>query len=516
MDPELIHSMENLQFTAAETESVVVEPPCEVGDPGLCLVGSVISSKAVNGDSVCRIFRSVWKSKNVSEILELRPNFFLIKSVEKAAREMILKLRPWTVHDDLFSIEPYNPEWRAADFNFTSMVIWVRVYQLQLRAMNGTMGLHLGGTIGRAIGVDHRVEGGNLGEFLRIHVSIDITKPLRRCVMLGNGQGQKPSSCPLKYERLPRFCYFYGLLGHDLATCSTKPTDLDIRKLQYGSWLRVTVQKPLAGSRKKQGIEYFASNGEAVVDSGGYEGETPPAGSRHTAGSNSAEKVGVMDEVAVNESSGSRVGASNDTSPPVTASTKGGFASPTPADTEASACAAGTFSCSTTVEPNAAVLDGCQPVDAEAVLDGCHVDEVPNPVLHIADTELVAFKQAAEIVALLLSKPLVNNSKPLLPKQVVGSTEPGLPKLLIVDIELVLPKQAVVMENSTVGVTLTQAKHSLQGKYEVCTPFQPKRTRLHSPGSLSLSASDSKITGMSSLNSLTEVAEVAGQLRRTS
>ncbi|KAL4297003.1 hypothetical protein GQ457_12G013540 [Hibiscus cannabinus] len=479
MDPELIHSMENLQFTAAETESVVVEPPCEVGDSGLWLAGSVISSKAVNGDSICRIFRSVWKSKKVSEILELRPNFFLIKPVEKAAMEMILKRRPWTVHDDLFSIEPYNPEWRAADFNFTGMVIWERVYQLPLRAMNGTMGLNLGGTLVRAIGVDHRVEGGNLGEFLRIRVSIDITKPLRRCVMLGNGQGQKPSPCPLKYERLPRFCYFCGLLGHDLATCSTKPTDLDIRKLQYGSWLRVTVQKPLAGSQKKQGIEYFASNGEVAVDSGGYEGETPPAGSRHTAGSNSAEKVGVMDEVAVDESSGSRVGASNDTSPPVTASTKVGYASPTPAGTEGSACAAGTFSCSTTVEPNAtvdplvpkhvdagAVLDGCQPVDAGAVLDGCHVDEVPNPVLPIADTELVAFKQAAENVAPLLSKPLVNNSKPLLPKQIVGSTEPGLPKLLIDDIEPVLPKQAVVMENSAMGVSLTRAKRSLQGKYE--------------------------------------------------
>ncbi|KAL4296049.1 hypothetical protein GQ457_12G013320 [Hibiscus cannabinus] len=232
MASELVYSMENLQFTEAETESVVLETPCEAGDSELWLVGSVISSKAVDGDSICRIFRSVWKSKNITEILELRPNFFLIKPVDAAAKDMILKRRPWVVDEDLFSIEAYNPEWRAVDFDFMNMVIWVRVYQLPLRAMNGTMGLQLGGTIGRAIGVDHR--------------------------------GKKLSPCPLKYEQLPRFCYHCGLLGHDLAACLAKPPDLDIRKLQYGSWLRVSTQKPAAGSRRRQGIEYFDRKGESA------------------------------------------------------------------------------------------------------------------------------------------------------------------------------------------------------------------------------------------------------------
>ncbi|KAL4347498.1 hypothetical protein GQ457_17G013380 [Hibiscus cannabinus] len=141
MDSELLHSMENLQFTEEESGSVVMESPCDEGESSLWLVGSVVTNKTVNVDSVCRIFRSVWKSMHVSEILELRPNFFLIKPVGKESKDMILKRRPWVVHDDLFSIELYNPTWRAVDFNFNNMVIWVRVYQLPLRAMNGAMGL---------------------------------------------------------------------------------------------------------------------------------------------------------------------------------------------------------------------------------------------------------------------------------------------------------------------------------------------------------------------------------------
>ncbi|KAK8523706.1 hypothetical protein V6N12_013791 [Hibiscus sabdariffa] len=167
---------------------------------------------------------------------------------------MILKRRPWTVHDDLFSIEPYKPEWRTVDFSFTSMVIWVRVFQLPLRAMNGTVGLQLGGIIATAIGVDHRVEGGNLGEFLRI-------------------------------------------------------------RLQYGSWLRVSVQKPTVGPRRKQGIEYFATNGEAAEYAGAPADTTPPpAGSSPSAGSNNAgndDGIPKTTEAVVGEPSGTVSGFSN-------------------------------------------------------------------------------------------------------------------------------------------------------------------------------------------------------------
>ncbi|KAL4339612.1 hypothetical protein GQ457_08G033210 [Hibiscus cannabinus] len=231
MDPKLIYSMENLQFTEAESGSVVTETPCNVEDSGLRLVRSIITNKAVNEDSFYRIFRSVWKSKNVSEILELCPNFFMIKPVSEEAKNMNLKRRPWVVHEDLFSLELYNPMWRAANFDFNNMVIWIRVYLLPLQAMNITMGLQLGGCIGKVISMDHRVEGGNLGEFLRIRVALDITKPLQLCVLLGNGHSRKPTPCLLKYERLPRFCYFCGLLGHDLAACLSKRVEYDARKL---------------------------------------------------------------------------------------------------------------------------------------------------------------------------------------------------------------------------------------------------------------------------------------------
>ncbi|KAL4339651.1 hypothetical protein GQ457_08G033250 [Hibiscus cannabinus] len=537
MAAELIQSMENLQFTEEESESVVFEPPRETGDSGLWLVGSVVSSKAVDGDSVCRIFRSVWKSNNIIEILELRPNFFLIKPVGAEAKGMILKRRPWVVHEDLFSIEPYNPEWRAADFIFTNMVIWVRVYQLPLRAMNGNTGLQLGGSIGTAIEVDHRVEGGNLGEFLRIRVSIDITKLLRRCILLGNGQGKKPSPCPLKYERLPRFCYFYGLIGHDLAACLTKPSDFDSRKLQYGSWLRVSTQKPVT-SRRRQGIEYFDARGEAAVAIGVTEGQSSvraeAAGNKDS--SVEAEAAGNKDSSVEATPAGAagNLNARSGTSP-----VEQVFVAQVPHAAGNVATPCGPAGSILTDQPCPAVtatfadlpeqVGGAAPktplpADKGDISEGCNVavvTEAMDPTtfkqdaglgkstgdMHVEGTAPVLHKQDAVGSEPILAKGNRDPHDPMLPQHAAGTTKPTLPMQHVDANEPVQAKQAAVMGSPAMGVGPTRTKRSLQGKYEVCTPFQPKRTRLHSPGSSSLPASDSKITGMSSLNSSTEVAE---------
>ncbi|KAL4323476.1 hypothetical protein GQ457_11G029000 [Hibiscus cannabinus] len=235
MDLYLLSAMDNLNFTEEEAFAVVTEISSVETVSSSWLVGSVLSVKPIDGDSVIHIFQSVWKAKNVSEIAELRPNFFLIKPSSTEAMDMILKRRPWAVHDDLFSIEPFTPAWNTNAYEFQLMTIWVRVYKILLGAMNRNMGLQLGGCIGKALGIDHRVEGGNMGDFLRI----------------------RATPCPLRYERLPRFCYFYGMVGHDLPTCAVKPMDLDLKKLQYWSWLRVKPQQPQPGPRKRSGIEYF-------------------------------------------------------------------------------------------------------------------------------------------------------------------------------------------------------------------------------------------------------------------
>ncbi|KAL4273840.1 hypothetical protein GQ457_13G007940 [Hibiscus cannabinus] len=285
MDYELLAAMDNLQFTEEESATVITDAITTDEDTSSWLIGSVITPKAVDGEAIIRIFRSVWKHKNISGITELRSNLFLIKPISAEVTDTIMKRRPWVVDDDLFAIESYNPEWRADDYVFRYLPIWIRVYKLPLQAMNGEMGLRLGNCIGKALGVDHRIEGGNKGDFLRVQVEINIQKPLRRCVMLGNGHGRPANPCPLRYERLPMFCFYYGIIGHDLSTCTVKPNALDAKKLQYGSWLRVPDQQPHSKARRRPGVEYFpdvsqhapAMNGSVDKEFGFPSDQAPPS-----------------------------------------------------------------------------------------------------------------------------------------------------------------------------------------------------------------------------------------------
>lgn len=56
------------------------------------------------------------------------------------------------------------------------------------------------------------------GNFMRVRVAVDITKPLNRGRMITWDQGQE-GWVSFMYERLPNLCNWCGLLMHDDKEC---------------------------------------------------------------------------------------------------------------------------------------------------------------------------------------------------------------------------------------------------------------------------------------------------------
>lgn len=75
---------------------------------------------------------------------------------------------------------------------------------------------------------------------MRVKVALPTSKPLRRGAFLGSSDGQN-TWVHFKYERLPMFCHFCGIMGHDLKNCAQHYA---LRKngveeaCQYGEWLK--------------------------------------------------------------------------------------------------------------------------------------------------------------------------------------------------------------------------------------------------------------------------------------
>ncbi|KAL4285559.1 hypothetical protein GQ457_16G031560 [Hibiscus cannabinus] len=138
------------------------------------------------------------------------------------------------------------------------------IYQLPLGLMNERMGILLGGRIGRLIAVDTRRVAGNLGEYFRLYIEIDISKPLRRYIMIGKRLDGSNKFCLLKYERLANFCFGCGLIGHTVSVCPSIPADFT-GKYQYGPWLRAPSERHQAKQPlPRQGIIYIDSEVDPI------------------------------------------------------------------------------------------------------------------------------------------------------------------------------------------------------------------------------------------------------------
>ncbi|KAK8681175.1 hypothetical protein V6N13_053582 [Hibiscus sabdariffa] len=190
MSPDsLLHQFDDLKFIAEEQDVVFTNATTVAileDDPRFSLVGRVITSHAVDGATLIRVFRAVWKPT-------------------KEVRTDILKRGPWVFNDDWFAILPLNPMLSFDEYFFTKMIIWVRILRILIGLMSESLGHSLGACTGSAVGIDMRIIDGNMGEFLRVQISIDVSKPLRRCVALG-GCGHLVVDCHRQpYDPLLKF-----------------------------------------------------------------------------------------------------------------------------------------------------------------------------------------------------------------------------------------------------------------------------------------------------------------------
>ena len=107
----------------------------------------------------------------------------------------------------------------------------------------------VGTSIGETLGVVEKVDvddkGFSMGGFLRVRVSVNITKPLCRGRKIRSGR-EKLLWVDFKYERLPIFCYWCRMMDHNEKEClqwiRSKET-LRPEEKQFGAWLRASPKR---------------------------------------------------------------------------------------------------------------------------------------------------------------------------------------------------------------------------------------------------------------------------------
>ncbi|GER37118.1 RNA-directed DNA polymerase (reversetranscriptase)-related family protein [Striga asiatica] len=130
--------------------------------------------------------------------------------------------------------------------------------------------------------------GGTRGSYLRLLVTVDVSKPLPRCVHLK--LNNQLIVVGFQYERLLSMCYYCGMLGHLDKNYTARLEDIangNPKEGQFGEWLRAAEGKyggiiPSSNQPSSQQRDCPPLAAEAPYQSSGKENTQPSPGSKNS------------------------------------------------------------------------------------------------------------------------------------------------------------------------------------------------------------------------------------------
>lgn len=243
-------------------------PPCDldanlfdlsINDPqataftDLTLIGWVVASKSVPFNAIKAILLNSWNFGAPLKLSHLDRNLFATSFANTKDRDKVLSACPWSIKGYLVILQTWTTGFSLEELEFRYSPFWVQVHNLPLNRMNKDNATCFGNYIGSFLTVDRRLAEHKVSGFLRLKVSVDVSKPLKTNGFTRNDDGTS-RWLAFKYERISDFCFCCGKLGHCLSTCSSPghPSyGVSDPRVAFGAWMRSsTVNKwdPISGS----------------------------------------------------------------------------------------------------------------------------------------------------------------------------------------------------------------------------------------------------------------------------
>ena len=124
-------------------------------------------------------FRPLWRSEKDFQIKDMGENILFFHFEDEGDLDKVIEHEPWTYDKHLFIFEKVvaNIPISALTFQFTSF--WIQIHNLPIHCLNPKTWDEIGSSGTTLLMTDLKSNGGK-GNYLRVQVRIDITKPLNR------------------------------------------------------------------------------------------------------------------------------------------------------------------------------------------------------------------------------------------------------------------------------------------------------------------------------------------------
>ncbi|XP_073351892.1 uncharacterized protein [Aegilops tauschii subsp. strangulata] len=184
-----------------------------------------------------KTMRVAWDLAQEVKIRPLEDNLYTLQFSCLGDWERVMEEGPWNFKGKAVVLAPYDGFTKPSLAELKKIEIWVQIHDLPDGFFSKIKALPA--MVGEFIFAEPKSQDFE-GNFARVRVRIDVTKPLKNSVSLvvKKKDGIHREIFRVKYERLPDWCSVCGNLGHLLKECGdgVRPASALVFKDLRASW----------------------------------------------------------------------------------------------------------------------------------------------------------------------------------------------------------------------------------------------------------------------------------------
>lgn len=161
-----------------------------------------------------RRLKKKWNIRGELALTDIGHKYFIARFTNKADYNYVVTQGPWMLDDSYLTIRKWVPNFVPDDSPITVLTAWVLIPNLAVEYFDINFLNKIGSKIGKVLRVDRNTAQAERGQFTRLSVEIDLTKPLLSKFWL------KGRIWRIQYEGLRMVCFKCGKLGHNEEACN--------------------------------------------------------------------------------------------------------------------------------------------------------------------------------------------------------------------------------------------------------------------------------------------------------
>ncbi|CAN1269599.1 hypothetical protein LINPERPRIM_LOCUS13641, partial [Linum perenne] len=158
----------------------------------------------------------IWAKKGDVRVSDVGWGYFVIRFQSTEDYERAMFGGPWMVADHYVVCEEWRPYFRPEDSALSKLRVWICLPGIPLEYFDYSILKRIGDRIGKTVRIDHTTLEGSRGNFARLCVEVDLSKPLLSKYLLRRRVRR------IEYEGLHTICFQCGCYGHEEASCPVK------------------------------------------------------------------------------------------------------------------------------------------------------------------------------------------------------------------------------------------------------------------------------------------------------